>query len=121
MAGSSRELQFMRLWQMCPATKDFPPPVTQFRFHPTRRWLFDFAWPAGDGGVSVEVQGGTWARGKSGHTSGTGVQRDNEKSNAAALLGWTTLKYTSTDLDRRPVQVVEEVLQALKRKASNDT
>ena len=31
-------------------------PVYEYKFHPTRRWRFDLAWP--DKKVAVEVQGG---------------------------------------------------------------
>ena len=34
---------------------------------------------------------------------------DAEKMNSAQLLGWNVLAYTSLDLQRRPVQVVEEI------------
>jgi hypothetical protein len=32
---------------------DLPDPVTEYRFHPTRRWRMDFAWPAHQ--VAVEL------------------------------------------------------------------
>jgi very-short-patch-repair endonuclease len=86
---------------------DIPPPVTQHRFHPTRRWRLDFAWP--DRRLGIEVQGGTFLRGPSGHTSGIGVQRDCEKSNALTVAGWRCLKYTTKDLSERPMQVIEEI------------
>lgn len=111
----NRELQFRRVWDLCTAPS-CPQPVPQYRFHPVRKWTLDFAWPCESGGVAVEIQGGTFSRAKSGHTSGVGVQRDNEKSNAAILLGWWVLKYSSKDLDTRPVQVVEEIIEAIKLK-----
>lgn len=109
MKQSNRELHFLRLWRMAPR----PEPVAEHRFHPVRRWRFDFAWP--DQRVAVEIQGGTFSRGKSGHTSGVGVQRDCEKRNAATLLGWRVLFYTTKDLESRPVQVVEEVQAAIEQ------
>ena len=33
-----------------------PPPVTEYRFHPERRWRADFAWP--EKKLLVEVDGG---------------------------------------------------------------
>ena len=56
-----------------------------------RNWRFDFAWP--DRKIAVECEGGTWARGR--HVRGAGFWRDCEKYNAAALLGWCVLRYTS--------------------------
>lgn len=72
---------------------DLPDPVTEYRFHPTRRWRMDFAWPAHQ--VAVELQGGLWTHGA--HTRPAGVQRDMEKHNAATLAGWRLL-YFSTDM-----------------------
>lgn len=64
--------------------------VREFRFHPIRKWRFDFAWP--EQKIAVEVQGGIWL-GKSGaHTSGKGRTRDIEKSNMAAKMGWRMLQ-----------------------------
>lgn len=64
-----------------------PEPVREWRFHPTRRWRFDLAWP--DLLLAVEVQGGIYRGG--GHTSVAGLKRDIEKANAATLLGWRVL------------------------------
>jgi very-short-patch-repair endonuclease len=64
----------------------------QFRFHPTRRWRFDFAWPKEM--VAVEVQGGTWSGGR--HVRGAGFELDRHKINSASILGWMVLEVTST-------------------------
>ncbi|HAX26171.1 MAG TPA: hypothetical protein DCX80_14215 [Chloroflexi bacterium] len=66
---------------------ELPTPVTEWRFHPVRRWRFDLAWP--DRMLAVEVQGGIYRGG--GHTSVAGLKRDIEKSNAATMLGWRVL------------------------------
>ena len=67
----------------------------EFRFHPKRRWRFDFAWP--DKMVAVELEGGTWTGGR--HTRGKGFRNDCEKYNSAAFLGWTVIRLT-TDMVR---------------------
>jgi len=54
-----------------------------------RLWRFDFAWP--DRMIAVEVDGGTWTGGR--HVRPAGYQKDAEKLNAAALKGWTVLRY----------------------------
>lgn len=64
-------------------------PVLEHRFHPTRRWRFDFAWP--DLRIAAEVEGGVWTRGR--HTRGAGFTSDAEKYNTAAALGWTVLRF----------------------------
>ena len=68
-----------------------PEPAREFRFHPKRRWRFDFAWP--DQRVAVECEGGTWMRGR--HVRGDGYRRDAEKYNAAVLLGWRVFRLTA--------------------------
>jgi len=71
-----------------------PRPATEYRFHTTRKWLFDFAWP--EQKVALEVEGGVWTRGA--HGRGSGIVRDIEKYNAAALLGWRVLRVLPKDL-----------------------
>ena len=63
----------------------------QYKFHPTRKWRFDFAWPTIK--VAVEIQGGTWTGGA--HVRGAGYEKDCEKLNNAVLLGWKVLYFTS--------------------------
>ncbi len=69
-------------------------PVRELRFHPSRRWRFDFAFP--DKKIAVEVEGGIWARGR--HTRGGGYAGDVEKYNEAVKLGWRVLRYHSATL-----------------------
>jgi len=73
----------------------------QFRFHPTRRWRFDFAWPARK--VAVEVEGGvSYAKVFSPkgapiighHIHPAGYENDCEKYNEATLLGWRLIRVT---------------------------
>jgi very-short-patch-repair endonuclease len=67
-----------------------PSPTREYRFHPRRRWRFDFAWPRYK--VAVEVDGGIYSRGR--HVRGSGFERDAEKRNAAVLAGWRVLHFT---------------------------
>lgn len=55
------------------------------RFHPVRKWRFDFAhhWMK----VAIEIEGGIFTKGKSGHTTGKGYKLNMEKYNEAAMLG----------------------------------
>lgn len=84
-----------------------PQPVAEHRYHPTRKWRFDFAWP--DRLVAVEIEGGAWTGGR--HTRGSGFVKDCDKYNAAALLGWRVLRYTTTHLN--DVDAVVEQLRAI--------
>lgn len=65
-------------------------PTPEFRFHPKRRWRFDFAWP--DHKVALEVQGGIFTQGR--HTRGAALEKEHEKLNSAAILGWRVLYVT---------------------------
>ena len=77
----------------------------EFKFHPERKWRFDFALPTVK--IAVEVEGLVY-RGKSRHTTIAGYAADCEKYNQALVLGWRVLRYTQrmwqageqfTDLD----------------------
>jgi len=78
----------------------WPKPEREYRFHPTRRWRLDFAWPRGalidpfSSGrpIAIEVQGGIWNRGK--HGRGSGIVKDYEKLNHAQAMGWRVLQLT---------------------------
>lgn len=68
----------------------------QYKFHPDRKFRFDFAIP--ERKIAVEYEGGTW--GKSRHTTGAGYARDVEKYRLALLLGWKVLRYTVQDIEK---------------------
>ncbi len=65
-----------------------PKPVDEFRFHPTRRWRFDYAWP--DKKIAIEIHGATHRGGR--HVTGKGFAADREKMNEAQLLGWIVIE-----------------------------
>lgn len=90
------------------ASAGVEPPVSEFRFHPTRRWRFDFAWPAKR--VAVEIEGGAWSGGR--HTRGSGFIADCDKYNAATLLGWRVLRFTPQHLTRES-EVIQMISTAL--------
>jgi hypothetical protein len=64
--------------------------VTEYRFHPVRKWRFDYAIP--DKMIAIEYNGIMSA--KSRHTTVIGYSNDLEKINQAQLLGWKVLQYT---------------------------
>jgi very-short-patch-repair endonuclease len=43
-----------------------------------------------------------------------GYTEDTKKYNELGKAGWKLLRYTTDDLKKRPVQIIEEVLQSLK-------
>lgn len=66
--------------------------VRERRFHPERKWRFDFAWPAAQ--VAVEVEGAT-QMGQGRHSRGKGFEADTEKYNEAARLNWRVFRFTT--------------------------
>jgi hypothetical protein len=82
-------------------------PATEYRFHPTRRWRFDLAWP--DELLAAEVDGGSWVGGR--HTSGAGFEADCVKLSEAAALGWRVLRLTPRMIDDgRALDLLERAL-----------
>ena len=71
-------------------------PCREFKFEPTSRCRLDFAWP--NRKLAVERDGGNWING--GHNRGSGRKRDNDKANAAAVLGWRVMHYFPQQLLR---------------------
>ena len=65
----------------------------EYKFHPTRKWRFDFAWPLL--GLAVEVEGGVWIGGGGRHQRGKGFIEDCTKYNEAVILGWRVIRVTT--------------------------
>ena len=80
---------------------DHPDAVAEYRFHPTRRWRFDFAIPSAK--VAVEINGAIWTRGR--HARGSGLVKEYEKMRAAAILGWRVLPFATDEISRIQMDV----------------
>ncbi len=81
----------------------------QHRFHPTRQWRFDFAFPACK--LAIEVDGGTWTNGA--HSRGAGIARDCEKLAAAVIDGWSVMRATTNQVkDGTAAGWVEQALRS---------
>ena len=93
----------------------------QYRFHPERKWMVDFAWTQwkewhspGDyetKNIALEVNGGTYSGGS--HSRGPRQRGDYEKWSELSLMGWTLILVDCKDV-REGVHV-ERVLRALGR------
>jgi very-short-patch-repair endonuclease len=113
-------------------------PVREHRFHPKRAWRFDFAYPRQM--VAIEVEGGTYGKpvichrcktpvrrfvgGRSyfvretgRHNSAIGFEKDAEKYNTAAVMGWTVLRFTRNMIKKGGA--VEVIRDALERQRNN--
>lgn len=77
---------------------NIPLPIREYRFHATRKWRFDFAWP--DLKVAIEIDGGAFAFGGGKHMQ----PRDLEKLNTAASMGWKVYRF-SPDMIRNGVAI----------------
>lgn len=79
--------------------------VREHRFHPTRKWRFDFAFPSVKLAIEIDGQGG-------GHSRVKAVRDECEKYNAAVLLGWRVMRFPATDKMQAHewVRQVKEVL-----------
>lgn len=68
---------------------------TEYRFHPVRRWRFDYAVPEAMLAVEYHGHAGFIGGGASGHSSIKGLSNDCEKVNSAIGLGWRVLAFTA--------------------------
>lgn len=105
------ELNFLDAWKVIGI--DLPKPVQQHKFHPTRKWRFDFAFI--DQKVAVEIQGGSFSQG--GHNRGTGQDKDHKKINEAQKLGWMVLQFGTKAMDS-PYSVAVEVADVIRARIS---
>ncbi len=88
--------------------------VRELKFHPVRRWRFDYAIP--EHKIAVEVEGGVWTQGR--HTRPRGFLGDMDKYNTATALGWRVLRVTpdtlttgaTLDLIRRTIESSDSFL-----------
>lgn len=80
-----------------------PAPLREYRFHPTRKWRFDFAWP--DQHLAVEVDGEV-------HRIKSRFHADIQKHAIATLMGWTVLRVGGQQVrNGAAVKWVREVLE----------
>lgn len=83
----------------------------EYRFHPTRKWRADFL--ISNTRILIEVEGGIWSQGR--HTRGTGYIGDMEKYNAAAILGFQVLRFSTQQVKSGlAVQQIEQLVRGTK-------
>jgi very-short-patch-repair endonuclease len=66
-------------------------PEREYLFYPGRKWRFDFSFP--ERKLAVEIEGGSGIYGR--HQRPGGFKKDCLKYNAAAMMGWCVLRYTT--------------------------
>src|SRR3990167_3527495 len=83
----------------------FPGVESEVKFHSTRKWKFDYAWPKQR--LALEIEGGIWMA-KGAHNTGKAILRDMEKYNEATLLGWRVLRITHDDIKKgKAIELLE--------------
>ncbi len=97
---SSAEIKFAKLGLEMAPEVDL---ATEYKFHPVRRWRFDFCHL--ESKTAVEIEGAVWTQGR--HTRGSGYIKDLEKYNEATFLGWKIIRLS-------PDLITEENLQRIK-------
>ena len=103
MYDSKLERDFHKLWKK--QTK--VPLKPQHKFHPVRKWAFDFAHIPTL--TAIEIQGYG-----EGHTSYEGMMSDYEKHNEALRYGWVTIYIMSAHLTpKKAVQTIRYILDII--------
>lgn len=84
----------------------------EYQFLDDRKFRFDFANK--DHKIAIELDGGTFSRGKSGHTSGKGIAQDMEKYNLATLLGWRVFRFDAPAVkEGRAIGFLDKAIKVL--------
>ncbi len=81
---SALERRFEIMWRELGG----PALVEEHKFHPVRKWRFDFAHL--ESKTAIELEGGVGN--KSRHTATAGYIKDCEKYNTATALGWRVFR-----------------------------
>ena len=88
-----------------------PAPEREHRFHPERRWRFDFAWPSLM--IAVECDGGAYSNGR--HNRGPGYEEDCIKLAEATILGWSVLRFTTGQVKQgMAINMISRLMEARK-------
>ncbi|MGQ8976020.1 hypothetical protein [Acinetobacter schindleri] len=79
----------------------------EFYFHPDRKWRADFHLIGKK--ILVEVEGGIWNGGR--HTRGKGYLGDIEKYNAATMMGYQVIRFSTDQVKSgHAIQQIEKMV-----------
>ena len=81
----------------------------EHRFHPVRKWRFDFAFPSQM--VAFEFEGGVFTQGR--HSRGVGLSADCDKYNEAQRMGWKVYRFTAWHFANCRVKKTAEYIEKL--------
>jgi len=100
---------FMYYWKMIiPEFASMEEPKPEYVFYSCRKWRFDWAWP--DYKIAVEIEGNAWnVKGGGRHMQ----DKDLEKYNAAAWLGWRIFRFSPAMLIKNPSKYLTYLWETL--------
>ncbi|WP_441374347.1 DUF559 domain-containing protein [Acinetobacter lwoffii] len=79
----------------------------EFEFHPKRKWRADFHLVGKK--ILVEVEGAIWSGGR--HTRGKGCIGDMEKYNAATMMGFQVIRFSTDQVKSgHAIQQIEKMV-----------
>jgi hypothetical protein len=82
----------------------------EFYFSTERAYRFDYAIP--EYKIAIEQEGGIHMKGNSGHSSGTGIQRDMDKNNLALSQGWVIIRRTPDQIcTTETIELIKSVIK----------
>jgi very-short-patch-repair endonuclease len=107
---SELEKRFLLYWK-----KTGIPIATQYPFHPTRQFRFDFAFP--ERKIAIEIQGYGM-----GHASYVSMAKDYERHNEATQLGWSIYYFMGIHIKEEAVhKTIDYLIKVLKGQPMNQT
>jgi very-short-patch-repair endonuclease len=109
MSQSELERTFETIWKQLGG----PELETEYQFHPTRKWRFDYAFVSAQIKAGFEIEGGTFKGGR--HTRGKGYAQDCQKYNQAQLLGFQVYRFTADMLESDPAGHLQPIIELMKR------
>lgn len=106
--SSDKADEFLHYWRVIAG--DMPTPENEYPFSAVigRKHRFDFAFP--EYRVAVEIEGNAWnVKGGGKHIQ----ERDLEKYNIAAMLGWRVIRFSPSMLKKDPGTCIDTVVEAI--------
>jgi very-short-patch-repair endonuclease len=92
--------------------------VKEHKFHPVRKWRFDYAIVGLK--IAIEVDGAVWVGGR--HNRPAGYIADMEKLNTAASMGWLVLRITTDDrFCTKTIRMIKDTVAFRKNETQGNT
>lgn len=96
-------ISFDKLVKSCTGLEVTP----EYKFHPSRKWRFDYAILSHK--IAIEVEGGAWVNGR--HNRASGFIKDMEKYNEATRLGFRVIRVQPEELNTSyTIKLIEDLM-----------